>query len=188
MAKKVVIVESPSKSKTISKYLGNDYTVTASVGHIRDLATTGKGGLGIDIDNGFKPNYQVLPGKKSIVNDLNSIIKNAKEIYLATDPDREGEAISWHPDPAFLSWRSRRLVAQSGPACSAGSWRGLLCPFVPDCRAGQENKGTGKPAPYKISGTEGLGGQHFHGDRITCGNDCFRSERKRAAICRPYHR
>jgi len=96
MAKKVVIVESPSKSKTISKYLGDDYTVTASVGHIRDLATTGKGGLGIDVDNGFIPNYQVLPGKKSIVNDLNSIIKNAKEIYLATDPDREGEAISWH--------------------------------------------------------------------------------------------
>ncbi|MDD3129870.1 MAG: DNA topoisomerase, partial [Candidatus Izemoplasmatales bacterium] len=96
MAKKVVIVESPSKSKTISKYLGSGYTVTASVGHIRDLATTGKGGLGIDVDNDFKPDYQVLPKKKKVVTDLNKMIKDAEEIYLATDPDREGEAISWH--------------------------------------------------------------------------------------------
>ncbi|MFA6647057.1 MAG: type I DNA topoisomerase [Candidatus Izemoplasmatales bacterium] len=96
MAKKVVIVESPSKSKTISKYLGSGYTVTASVGHIRDLATTGKGGLGIDVDNDFKPNYQILPKKKKVVTDLNKMIKDAEEIYLATDPDREGEAISWH--------------------------------------------------------------------------------------------
>jgi len=96
MAKKVVIVESPSKSKTIGQYLGKDYLVTASVGHIRDLATTGKGGLGIDVDNGFKPNYQVVPQKKKLVSELNKTIKSAEEIYLATDPDREGEAISWH--------------------------------------------------------------------------------------------
>ncbi len=96
MAKKVVIVESPSKSKTISQYLGNDYIVKSSVGHIRDLATSGKGGLGIDIDNGFKPDYRVLPNKTKVVNELNKAIKDANEIYLATDPDREGEAISWH--------------------------------------------------------------------------------------------
>jgi len=96
MAKKVVIVESPSKSKTISKYLGNDFLVTASVGHIRDLATSGKGGLGIDVDQDFKPDYQVLPNKIPVVKELNSLIKSASEIYLATDPDREGEAISWH--------------------------------------------------------------------------------------------
>ncbi|PKK94874.1 MAG: type I DNA topoisomerase [Tenericutes bacterium HGW-Tenericutes-5] len=96
MANKVVIVESPSKSKTIKQYLGKDYLVTASVGHIRDLATTGKGGLGIDIDNDFTPNYQIQPDKKKIVNELNKLISTAQEIYLATDPDREGEAISWH--------------------------------------------------------------------------------------------
>lgn len=96
MAKKLVIVESPSKSKTISRYLGNDYSVAASVGHIRDLATSGKGGLGIDVDNGFLPNYQILDKKKGVVKELNALIKSAKEIYLATDPDREGEAISWH--------------------------------------------------------------------------------------------
>lgn len=96
MAKKVVIVESPSKSKTISKYLGKDYKVLASVGHIRDLSTSGKGGLGIDVENGFKPDYKVLQNKKSVVTELNSAIKTANEIYLATDPDREGEAISWH--------------------------------------------------------------------------------------------
>ncbi len=96
MAKKVVIVESPSKSKTIGQYLGEDFLVTASVGHIRDLATTGKGGLGIDVENGFKPNYQVVPQKKKLVTELNKTIKDAEEIYLATDPDREGEAISWH--------------------------------------------------------------------------------------------
>lgn len=96
MAKKIVIVESPSKSKTIKQYLGKDFQVTSSIGHIRDLATTGKGGLGIDVDNDFKPNYQVMPAKKKVVNELNKAIKDAEEIYLATDPDREGEAISWH--------------------------------------------------------------------------------------------
>lgn len=96
MAKKVVIVESPSKSKTISQYLGEDFIVKSSIGHIRDLTTTGKGGLGIDVENGFKPNYSVLPSKKKVVSELNKAIKDADEIYLATDPDREGEAISWH--------------------------------------------------------------------------------------------
>ena len=96
MTKKLVIVESPAKSKTIAQYLGEDYSVTASVGHIRDLATTGKGGLGIDIENDFEPNYRVVKGKENLVKQLNKLTKSAEEIYLATDPDREGEAISWH--------------------------------------------------------------------------------------------
>ena len=96
MKKKLVIVESPAKSKTISQYLGSDYSVKSSVGHIRDLATTGKGGLGIDVENNFEPDYKIIDGKKKIVNELNKALKDAKEVYLATDPDREGEAISWH--------------------------------------------------------------------------------------------
>jgi DNA topoisomerase-1 len=96
MAKKLVIVESPAKSKTISQYLGNDYEVKSSVGHIRDLAIKGKGGLGIDVDHDFKPTYEILRGKKKVVNELNKALKDADELYLATDPDREGEAISWH--------------------------------------------------------------------------------------------
>ncbi len=96
MSKNLVIVESPSKSKTIEKYLGDDYKVVASQGHIRDLATTGKLGLGVDIENGFKPNYVPLKGKKKIINELKKDVKSANHVILATDPDREGEAISWH--------------------------------------------------------------------------------------------
>ena len=92
----LIIVESPAKSKTIEKYLGGDYKVVSSVGHIRDLSTTGKYGLGIDIENDFKPNYIPMPGKKKVIADLKKLVKEADHIYLATDPDREGEAISWH--------------------------------------------------------------------------------------------
>ena len=96
MAKKLVIVESPSKSKTIEKYLGKDYKVVSSLGHIRDLSTTGKFGLGVDIENKFKPNYKLIKGKKKLVTDLKKLVKDSDYVYLATDPDREGEAISWH--------------------------------------------------------------------------------------------
>jgi len=92
----LVIVESPAKSKTIEKYLGHNYKVVSSIGHIRDLATTGKYGLGIDIDNGFIPNYVPIKGKKKVISDLKKLVKEADKVYLATDPDREGEAISWH--------------------------------------------------------------------------------------------
>ena len=94
--KNLVIVESPSKSRTIEKYLGKDFKVVSSKGHIRDLATTGKYGLGVDIENGFVPNYVAVPGKTKVISDLKKEIKNHEKIYLATDPDREGEAISWH--------------------------------------------------------------------------------------------
>ncbi len=96
MSKKLVIVESPAKSKTIGQYLGKDYTVMSSVGHVRDLAVVGAGGLGVDVENNFKPTYEVLPEKKQVIHKLNQALKNAEELYLATDPDREGEAISWH--------------------------------------------------------------------------------------------
>ena len=94
--KHLVIVESPSKSKTIEKYLGKDYKVVSSKGHIRDLATTGKYGLGVDLEDNFKPNYKIIAGKNKLVTDLKKEAKDSDYVILATDPDREGEAISWH--------------------------------------------------------------------------------------------
>ena len=96
MAKNLVIVESPSKSKTIEKYLGGDYKVLSSKGHIRDLATTGQYGLGVDIEDGFKPNYIPIKGKSSVIKELKKEVKESDMVYLASDPDREGEAIAWH--------------------------------------------------------------------------------------------
>ena len=96
MSKNLVIVESPSKSKTIEKYLGKDYKVVSSKGHIRDLATTGQYGLGVDIDNGFKPNYVPIKGKSGVIKELKKDVKDSDMVYLASDPDREGEAIAWH--------------------------------------------------------------------------------------------
>lgn len=96
MPKKLVIVESPHKSKTIEKYLGKDYKVVSSLGHIRDLSTSGKYGFGVDIEDNFKPDYKVIKGKSKLVKDLKKDIKDSDFVYLATDPDREGEAISWH--------------------------------------------------------------------------------------------
>jgi DNA topoisomerase-1 len=93
MSKALVVVESPSKAKTINKYLGSRYKVVASVGHIKDLP---KKGIGIDFDNNFEPTYEVIPGKEKVIRDLKSAAKDADMIYVATDPDREGEAIGWH--------------------------------------------------------------------------------------------
>ena len=94
--KNIVIVESPAKSKTIEKYLAGDYKVVSSKGHIRDLATTGKYGLGVDLEDDFKPNYVIIKGKNKDVKELKKLVKAAEHVYLATDPDREGEIISWH--------------------------------------------------------------------------------------------
>jgi len=93
LQKNLVIVESPAKAKTIEKFLGKNYKVTASIGHIRDLP---KSSLGIDIDNKFEPKYITIRGKGPVIKELKSEAKKSKNIYLATDPDREGEAISWH--------------------------------------------------------------------------------------------
>lgn len=96
MKKNLVIVESPSKSKTIEKYLGSDYKVVSSKGHICDLATRGKEGLGVDVDNNFEPIYTINKDKKDVVKELQKLAEGAENIYLASDPDREGEAIAWH--------------------------------------------------------------------------------------------
>ena len=94
--KNLVIVESPAKSKTIEKYLGKDYKVVSSKGHIRDLATRGPGGLGVDVEDGFKATYSIPRKKNDIIKSLKADVADADFVYLATDPDREGEAISWH--------------------------------------------------------------------------------------------
>ena len=93
MAKHLVIVESPAKAKTISKILGADFVVMPSVGHIRDLPQKERG---VDVDNGFKIQYEIAPGKTKVVSELKKAVKEADKIYLAPDPDREGEAIAWH--------------------------------------------------------------------------------------------
>ncbi len=93
MAKNLVIVESPAKVKTIRKFLGTNYEVDASNGHVRDLP---KSSLGIDVDHDYEPKYITIRGKGDILSKLRKEVKKADKIYLATDPDREGEAISWH--------------------------------------------------------------------------------------------
>jgi DNA topoisomerase I len=93
VAKNLVIVESPAKAKTIQKYLGKSYSVKASVGHVKDLP---KKTLGVDLENDFQPSYQVISGKKKVIQELKKAAQNAEQIYLASDPDREGEAIAWH--------------------------------------------------------------------------------------------
>ena len=107
MPKPLVIVESPAKAKTIAGFLGNGYMVESSVGHIRDLPSDARdipaafkgepwARLGVDVDNGFKPLYVVVQGKKERVTKLKALLKDASELYLATDEDREGESIAWH--------------------------------------------------------------------------------------------
>lgn len=93
---KLIIVESPTKTHTIKEILGDEYTVLASKGHIRDLSTKGRGGLGIDLENDFKPTYVIQDDKREVVKELIKAKEQAEEVILATDPDREGEAISWH--------------------------------------------------------------------------------------------
>ena len=93
---KLVIVESPAKCTTIKRYLGDNYIVMASLGHIRDLATSGKDGLGVDVKNDFSPTYIVNKDKQHIIRELKNAMDKCDEVILATDPDREGEAIAWH--------------------------------------------------------------------------------------------
>lgn len=93
MAKALVVVESPAKAKTINKYLGRDYKVLASMGHIRDLP---KNKLGVDVEDGFKPDYVVIPDRAKVIKELKAAAKGVEQIFIATDPDREGEAIGWH--------------------------------------------------------------------------------------------
>ena len=93
MTKKLVVVESPAKARTLGKIMGSHYTIKASMGHVRDLP---KKVLGVDVDNGFTPEYVVPPNKKPLLKEIKEAASKAADVYLATDPDREGEAISWH--------------------------------------------------------------------------------------------
>src|SRR5690606_3600464 len=93
MGKNLVIVESPAKAKTIAGYLGKDFKVASSMRHIRDLP---KGSGAIDIENGFEPTYEISPEKKDVIKSLKKLAEEAEMLYLASDEDREGEAIAWH--------------------------------------------------------------------------------------------
>jgi DNA topoisomerase-1 len=105
---KLLIVESPAKAKTISKYLDGKYQVVASVGHVRDLPKSNK--KAIDIEAGFVPHYEISKGKEKVVSEINSLAKKADEVLLATDPDREGEAIAWHVAQAAGLKHPKRVV------------------------------------------------------------------------------
>ena len=105
---KLLIVESPSKAKTIEKYLGKNFRVVASVGHIRDLPKSNK--KAIDIENGFVPYYEIVKGKEKIISEIKTLTKKADDVYLASDPDREGEAIAWHIKEALGLKNPKRIV------------------------------------------------------------------------------
>ena len=104
LTQSLVIVESPAKARTLGRYLGKGYTVVASVGHVRDLP---KHELGIDVDHGFEPSYQLMPAKRKVIGEIRAAAGHADRILLATDPDREGEAISWHLEETL---RDRKAI------------------------------------------------------------------------------
>src|SRR5215469_8708892 len=114
MAKALVIVESPAKAKTINKYLGKNYVVKASIGHVKDLP---KRNLSVDVDNGFQPTYEVIEGKKKLLQELKDASKKVETVYLAADPDREGEAICWHLQEELKGNGSgkKKKVSEDGP-------------------------------------------------------------------------
>jgi len=109
VAKSVVIVESPAKARTIGKFIGPGYRVESCMGHIRDLPVKS---FGVDIERGFRPHYRVLPARRQVVAQLKKAVSGAEAVYLATDPDREGEAIAWHLTKALgiTESRARRVT------------------------------------------------------------------------------
>ncbi len=116
MAKSLVVVESPAKAKTINKYLGRDYSVKASMGHIRDLP---RKKLGVQVDEEFEPTYETIPGKEKVIKELKAAAEKADTIYIATDPDREGEAIGYHVAETLSGDGARRKSEKSKPAASS---------------------------------------------------------------------
>jgi DNA topoisomerase-1 len=106
VSKPLIIVESPTKIRTIKQYLGNKYNVAATVGHIKDLPVKE---MGIDVENGFKPKYINIPGKQKVIRTLKQAAGNATDVYLAPDPDREGEAIAWHASEILKKKRKNVL-------------------------------------------------------------------------------
>ena len=120
MAKNLVIVESPAKVKTIKKFLGSNYEVIASMGHVRDLP---RSQMGIDVENDFEPKYITIRGKGELLAKLRKAAKTANKVYLATDPDREGEAISWHLVAALkLEEKKMSRITFNGNARSCFRW------------------------------------------------------------------
>ena len=115
-SKNLVIVESPAKARTIEKYLGSDYKVTASMGHLRDLP---KSTLGVDTEHGFVPDYRPVKGREDTIEQLRADSKKSKKVYLATDPDREGEAISWHLKELLGHTRKEVLWGMATGVCVA---------------------------------------------------------------------
>src|SRR5262249_14206772 len=105
-AKTLIIVESPAKTKTLKNFLGGDYRIEASMGHVRDLP---KSRMGIDVEHDFTPTYQAIPERKDILERLAKAAKDADNVYLASDPDREGEAIAWHLAEALKLRNARRI-------------------------------------------------------------------------------
>ncbi len=112
MAKALVIVESPAKAKTINKYLGKQFIVKASLGHVKDLP---KKDLAVDVENGFRPKYEVIEGKKKLMQELRDAAKGVESVYLAADPDREGEAICWHLQEELKGKTSAKSKSPDGP-------------------------------------------------------------------------
>ena len=110
MSKKLVIVESPTKARTLSRFLGDDYQIEASMGHVRDLP---KSKLGVDTNKSFEPQYVIPSDKKKIVDLLKEAAKKADEVILATDPDREGEAIAWHIASIFGGTQTSKRKTQN---------------------------------------------------------------------------
>src|SRR5215471_4107773 len=111
MAKALVIVESPTKAKTINKYLGKQYVVKASLGHIKDLP---KRDLAVDVENGFEPRYEVIEGKRKLITELKEAASKVDHIYLAADPDREGEAICYHLQEELREKKSAKRAGTDG--------------------------------------------------------------------------
>ena len=116
MAKSLIIVESPTKAKTITKYLGRGYTVMASVGHIKDLPTSK---LGVDLEHDFEPQYVTIKGKSKVLADIKKKAEDADKIFLAPDPDREGEAIAWHLAQELLGKVEEEKATERSFGCSS---------------------------------------------------------------------
>src|SRR5512145_2927133 len=140
---KLVIVESPAKAKTVGRFLGKGYTVRASVGHVRDLL---KSQLSVDVENNFEPKYRVPNEKKEVVKEIKKLAQKAEEVYLATDPDREGESISWHLlTPARYQHGSGGCAAGASHSGPAGGLQ-----HQPDS--------VGEGARSPVGGTRAIGG------------------------------
>ena len=149
----LVIVESPAKAKTIQKYLGKDFDVIASMGHIRDLP---KSKFGVDIENHFEPKYVDMKGKEDVIKQLKSHAAKCDKIYLATDPDREGEAISWHiAQMLHLDMQDNNRVAFN-EITKSGVQAGMAC-IRPNCRLSAQSVSLEKSTAWSVCRKSAVG-------------------------------